>query len=64
MSHFKSITRQRENYREQFNLTHKQLGNIVTAMDKEGITSKPTKRGQPRAVNYDGQGRPRNPDPA
>ncbi len=51
----------KEKYKDDFNLTHKQLDNIVKAMDEEGITSKPERPGQARAVNYDEHGQPKNP---
>lgn len=48
----------KERYKDQFNLTGKQIRNVLKAMDAEGLTS--TQPGKPRAINYSHNGAPKD----
>lgn len=54
----------KEKYKDRFNLTSNQIKHVLNAMDKEGITSAPTKPGQARSVNFDAGGQPKNAPPS
>lgn len=50
----------KDNYKDKFNLTSSQITHILQALDAQGITTKPSKPGQTRKVNFAADAPPRD----